>query len=120
MRRPHRGGDRLCGFALASTKPLPEGESSEAPGVVEGTAQEEEEEEGLSDLFLMDQEATPGPAPLAGCFGMAQLEDPNLTSALQQVSVVDGQLMDGGTAGSLCSLTGIRVSDGGACLAAQG
>ncbi|KAJ8402388.1 hypothetical protein AAFF_G00368770 [Aldrovandia affinis] len=26
---------------------------------------------------------------------MAQLEDPNLTSALQQVSVVDGRLMDG-------------------------
>ncbi|KAJ8401630.1 hypothetical protein AAFF_G00379470 [Aldrovandia affinis] len=55
----------------------------------------EEEEEGLGDLFPMDQEATPGPAPLAGRFGTAQLEDPNLTSALQQVSVVDGRLMDG-------------------------
>ncbi|KAJ8397018.1 hypothetical protein AAFF_G00010720 [Aldrovandia affinis] len=31
-----------------------------------------------------------------GHFGMAQLEDPNLTSALQQVSVVDGRLMDEG------------------------
>ncbi|KAJ8392119.1 hypothetical protein AAFF_G00079250 [Aldrovandia affinis] len=100
MRRPHRGANWLCGFQevdpLMSTEPLPEGESSEAPGVVNGTAQEEEEEEeGLGDLFPMDQEATPGPAPMAGHFGTAQLEDPNLTCALHQVSVVDGRMMDG-------------------------
>jgi len=33
--------------------------------------------------------------PLAGRFGSAQLEVFNLTSALQQVSMVDGRLIDG-------------------------
>jgi len=43
--------------------------------------------------FPQNPDDQPLPGPLAGRFGTAQLEDPNLTSALQQVS--DGKLMDG-------------------------
>jgi len=48
-------------------------------------------------MFPLNPAADVGPLaePLAGRFGSAQLEDVNLTSALQQVSVVDGQLIEG-------------------------
>ncbi|CAL8341709.1 unnamed protein product [Gadus morhua 'NCC'] len=49
----------------------------------------------MDNLFPMDHEATPEPASLSGRFGTAQLEDPNLTSALQQVTVVDGKAIEG-------------------------
>lgn len=49
----------------------------------------------LEYLFLMDHEVVPEPASLAGQFSTAQLEDPNLASALQQVTVVDGKPMEG-------------------------
>ncbi|KAJ8365058.1 hypothetical protein SKAU_G00138890 [Synaphobranchus kaupii] len=49
----------------------------------------------MADLFPQNPDDQPLPAPLAGRFGTAQLEDANLTSSIQQVSVVDGQLLDG-------------------------
>ncbi|KAJ8344651.1 hypothetical protein SKAU_G00288440 [Synaphobranchus kaupii] len=54
-----------------------------------------EEDDDLADLFPQNPNDQPVPAPLAGRFGTAQLEDANLTSSLQQVSVVDGKLLDG-------------------------
>ena len=49
----------------------------------------------LEDIFPMDHDVAPEPASLVGWFGTAQLEDPNLASALQQVSVVDGKPVEG-------------------------
>ncbi|KAF1388735.1 hypothetical protein PFLUV_G00065720 [Perca fluviatilis] len=82
---------RMCGFQevdpQVSTGAPSEGES--------GEASQEEGEASLNDMFPMDPEVEPEPASLAGRFGTAQLEDPNLAHALQQVTVVDGKPMEG-------------------------
>ncbi|KAJ8284527.1 hypothetical protein COCON_G00033770 [Conger conger] len=52
------------------------------------------EEDDVGDLFPKNPDNQPLPAPLAGRFGTAQLEDPNLISSHQPVLVVDSKLMD--------------------------
>ena len=49
----------------------------------------------MGDQFPMDHEATPEPASLSGRFRTAQLEDPNQSRALQQVTVVDRKPIEG-------------------------
>ena len=66
-----------------STEPLSEGDSGEA---------RLEEGEAMSP---MDHEVAPESASLAGRFGTAHLEEPNLVSALQQVTMVDGKPVEG-------------------------
>jgi len=94
-----------------STEPISDGAASDAARAAEEaigtaaenhyeTAREEEEsnqDEGdaLEDLFPQNPEDQPLPGPLAGRFVTARLEDTNLTSSLQQVSVIDGKLIDG-------------------------
>jgi hypothetical protein len=74
----------MCGFqevdSYASTKPLSDGDSVEAR--LEG------EVASLEEMFPMDHEVAPEPS-LVSWFDTAQLEDPNLASALQQVTTVD-------------------------------
>ena len=81
----------MCGLhevdPQGSTEPLSESDS--------GDARQEEEEASMGDLFPIDHEAAPEPASLSGRFGTAQLEDPNLANALQQVTVVDGKAIEG-------------------------
>ncbi|KAJ8353326.1 hypothetical protein SKAU_G00208930 [Synaphobranchus kaupii] len=112
--RPRHPPPHLCGFQ--DVDPLSEGESSEAARVAkeeagwvtageeaetprgeEGDAPPGEEDVDLGDMFPLDPKAdvTPMTGPLAGRFETAQLEDANLTSALQQVSVVDDRLIEG-------------------------
>lgn len=67
----------------ASTDPRSESDS--------GEAERKETEYSLADVFQMDHEVTPEPVSLAGRYGMEQLEDPNLTTALQQVTMWDGK-----------------------------
>ncbi|KAJ8334031.1 hypothetical protein SKAU_G00413500 [Synaphobranchus kaupii] len=82
------GEAKLCGVQEvddnASTEPLSEAESAN-----------EAQEASIGDLFPMDLEGAPEPTTLAGRFGTAQLEDPNLANALQQVKMVDGSLIEG-------------------------
>ena len=54
----------------------------------------EESEANIGDLFPMDLEEVTEPTSLAGHFGTAQLEDPNLANALGQVKVVDGKPLE--------------------------
>ena len=63
--------------------PPSESDSGEAR-LAEGVA-------SLEDMFPMDHEVAPEHASLVGRFSTAQLEDPNLASALQQVTMVDGK-----------------------------
>lgn len=44
----------------------------------------------LADILPLDLEVVSETASLAGRFGTAQLEDLNITNALQQVIAVDG------------------------------
>ncbi|KAJ8395375.1 hypothetical protein AAFF_G00033600 [Aldrovandia affinis] len=85
------GEGKMCGFQEvnpnASTEPLPESESADE--------NHDDGEVSLADLFPMDLEGVPVSASLAGKFGTTQLEDPNLASALQQVTVVDGKPLEG-------------------------
>ncbi|KAJ8400556.1 hypothetical protein AAFF_G00393250 [Aldrovandia affinis] len=46
-------------------------------------------------MFPLDLEVVPESISLTGQFGTAQLEDPNLKKALQQVTVVDGTPFEG-------------------------
>ena len=73
----------------------PQGSTEPLSGSDAGDTGQEAGEASMDNLFLMDHEATPEPASLSGRFGTAQLEDPNLTSALQQVTVVDGKAIEG-------------------------
>ena len=105
--RPRPSPPPFCGFQevdpQASTDPLAEEESSadraeEEAGYVENEGPPQGAEEAdLGDLFPLNPAADVPPLaePLAGRFGSAQLEDPNLARALQQVAVVDGQLING-------------------------
>ena len=75
----------MCGLhqvdPQGSTDPLLESDS--------GDSRQEAVEASMGDLFPMGREATPEPASR---FGTAQLEDPNLSSALQ---LVDGMPIEG-------------------------
>lgn len=118
--RQRHSAPRLCAVQdvdpQGSTDPISEGESStgevvaeeeEGPGETrEGERNPLEEEADASpsreeadqwDMFPFNNDTDVGPRaePLAGRFGSAQLEDVNLTSALQQVSVIDGRLVEG-------------------------
>ena len=73
----------------------PQGSTEPLSGSDAGDTGQEAGEASMDNLFPMDHEATPEPASLSGRFGTAQLEDPNLTSALQQVTVVDGKAIEG-------------------------
>ncbi|KAJ8346844.1 hypothetical protein SKAU_G00282450 [Synaphobranchus kaupii] len=85
------GEAKLCGVQEvddnASTEPLSEAESANEA--------QEDGEASIGDLFPMDLEGAPEPTTLAGHFGTAQLRDPNLANALQQVKMVDGSLIEG-------------------------
>ncbi|KAK0131377.1 hypothetical protein N1851_033920 [Merluccius polli] len=88
-----------------STDPLSEGAASAAAERAEeetrATAPERrplspaEEGDDLLEMFPLGSDAPPLPARLTGRFGAVQLEDPNLSSALSQVAVVDGQSVQG-------------------------
>ncbi|XP_064195362.1 uncharacterized protein LOC135256967 [Anguilla rostrata] len=90
-RDTRRGDSQMCGFQevdpQASTEPLSEDDADDA--------RLEEGEASLDSIFPMDHEVEPEPASLMGRFGTAQLEDSNLASALQQVTVVDGKPIEG-------------------------
>ncbi|CAL8255780.1 unnamed protein product [Arctogadus glacialis] len=73
----------------------PQGSTEPLSGSDAGDTGQEAGEASMYNLFPMDHEARPEPASLSGRFGTAQLEDPNLTSALQQVTVVDGKAING-------------------------
>ncbi|CAL8371008.1 unnamed protein product [Arctogadus glacialis] len=75
----------------------PQGSTEPLSGSDAGDTGQEAGEASMDNLFPMDHEARPEPASLSGRFGTAQLEDPNLTSALQQVTVVDGKAIEGAT-----------------------
>ena len=81
----------MCGLHEVN----PQGSTEPLSGSDAGDTGHEAGEESMDNLFPMDHEATPEPASLSGRFGTAQLEDPNLTSALQQVTVVDGKAIEG-------------------------
>ncbi|KAK0132837.1 hypothetical protein N1851_032052 [Merluccius polli] len=107
-RRP-RHSPPLCGFQEGepgdSTDPLSEGaasaaaeraeEESRATGPERRPLSPAEEGDDLLEMFPLGSDAPPLPARLTGRFGVAQLEDPNLASALSQVAVVDGQPVQG-------------------------
>ena len=82
---------RMCGLHEVD----PQGSTEPLSGSDAGDTGQEAGEASMDNLFPMDHEATPEPASLSGRFGTAQLEDPNLTSALQQVTVVDGKAIEG-------------------------
>ena len=92
-----KGEIRLCGFrevdSQTATASLSEGDPEEA--------RLERGEASLNDLFPMDHEVAPQPASLAGRLSTAQLKDPNLASALQQVTVVNGKPIEGVRAGNI-------------------
>ncbi|CAL8369859.1 unnamed protein product [Gadus morhua 'NCC'] len=71
----------------------------------------------MGDLFPIDHEAAPEPASLSGRFGTAQLEDPNLANALQQVTVVDGKAIEGNTTSRKYQVQPIKGTFSNSCLA---
>ena len=111
VRKP-RNSPPLCGFQEVdpdgSTDPLSDGAASAAAERAEEetpiAAPEErppsptplsEEENNLIEMFPLGSDGPLMPTRLTGRFGAAQLEDPNLASALSQVAVVDGKPVNG-------------------------
>ena len=107
VRKP-RNSPPLCGFQEVD----PDGSTDGAASAAAERAEEEtpiaapeerppsptplsEEENNLIEMFPLGSDSPLMPTQLTGRFGAAQLEDPNLASALSQVAVVDGKPVNG-------------------------